>query len=99
MATGGFQPPRKISIRTNSCVLCGFSFIETEITSSGERIVHKRFTQKVKLNPEKISIICDVISNFQLDPDIDKDNRVLNVLERSKMQSSIRRTQTRDMYM
>jgi hypothetical protein len=47
----------------------------------------------------KISIICDVISNFQLDPDIDKDNRVLNVLERSKMQSSIRRTQTRDMYM
>ena len=47
----------KISIRTNSCVLCGFSFIETEITSSGERIVHKRFTQKVKLNPEKISII------------------------------------------
>jgi hypothetical protein len=66
----------KISIRTNSCVLCGFSFIETEITSSGERIVHKRFTQKVKLNPEKISIICDVISNFQLDPDIDKDNGV-----------------------
>ena len=75
-ATGGFQTPRKISIRTNSCVLCGFSFIETEITSSGERIVHKRFTQKVKLNLEKISIICDVISNFQLDPDIDKDNGV-----------------------
>ncbi|CAC5407727.1 unnamed protein product [Mytilus coruscus] len=89
MASSEVCTPRKISVRTNSCVLCGFSFIQIEISSTGERIEKKLFKMKLQLNSERIAIISSVVTGFEVNAEVDKDNGVCIKCFR-KVQQSIK---------
>lgn len=58
------QTPRRIYYKANICVLCGFAFVQAEVTSTGETIEKKLFNKKLKLTEEKISAIRNVLGEF-----------------------------------
>jgi hypothetical protein len=58
--------PERRSYRANVCVLCCFSFIQTEITPSGEKVETKFLTKKLKLTDERVDKIKLVIDSFEL---------------------------------
>ena len=57
--------PRKVYVNKNNCVLCGFSFIQTEVSGTGEETVKKFLKLKLRLNAERIETIESVIDNFR----------------------------------
>lgn len=58
--------PRKLySLIDNICELCGFSFLETEILPDGTKKVTKHLTNKLRLNPERISAITSVLEGYE----------------------------------
>lgn len=58
------QTPRRIYYKSNICVLCGFAFVQAEVTSTGETIEKKLFNKKLKLTEEKILAIRNVLGEF-----------------------------------
>ena len=57
--------PRKVYVNKNNCVLCGFTFIQTEVSGTGEETVKKFLKLKLRLNAERIETIESVIDNFR----------------------------------
>lgn len=57
--------PRKVYFKSNICVVCGFNFIQKEITSTGIEIEKKFTNRKIKLTLERVAVIIQVISNFE----------------------------------
>ncbi|XP_062579361.1 uncharacterized protein LOC134241313 [Saccostrea cucullata] len=49
--------PRKTCVLSDTCILCGFSFIQIERKENGEEKVHKFFETKLRLNTERIDNI------------------------------------------
>ncbi|XP_062569086.1 uncharacterized protein LOC134231180 [Saccostrea cucullata] len=45
--------PRKTCVLSDTCILCGFSFIQIERKENGEEKVHKFFETKLRLNTER----------------------------------------------
>jgi len=59
--------PRKKYIRSNSCVICGLSFIQTEITAKGVEIHCKiLMKQKLRLSHERVVVILRVLEQSML---------------------------------
>lgn len=63
----GILTPRRIYYKANICVLCGFAFVQSEITSTGETIERNLFNKKLKLTDDKVKSIQHVLSEFQHD--------------------------------
>ncbi|XP_046566551.1 uncharacterized protein LOC124275108 [Haliotis rubra] len=68
--------PKRIYCRSNICVLCGFSFVERSVSATGEEKIQKHFTQKLKLNSERIEKIHLVIGDFEREPSCEDSNGV-----------------------
>ena len=68
--------PRRVYCRLNICLLCAFSFVQTEISASGEIKQTKLHNEKHRLNEDKVSKIKLVVSDFTYDPVKDRDNGV-----------------------
>lgn len=68
--------PRRVYCRNNICVLCGFSFIQTDINDKGEKIEKKHFTLKYKLTDERVKNIKQVLQQFEVSSDRDVNNGV-----------------------
>lgn len=49
--------PRKTCVLGDSCIVCGFSFVQHERTADGKDIIHKFYQSKLKLNSERIEYI------------------------------------------
>lgn len=49
--------PRKTCVLSDSCIVCGFSFVQHERTADGKEIIHKFYQSKLKLNSERIECI------------------------------------------
>ena len=49
--------PRRVYDRDNLCLLCGFSFVHTEISEEGVRKEVKLFKQKLKITDDRVEII------------------------------------------
>ncbi|XP_048728332.2 uncharacterized protein LOC125646190 [Ostrea edulis] len=49
--------PRKTCVLSDICILCRFSFVQTEKTIGGEEKVHKFYEMKLKLNNERLENI------------------------------------------
>lgn len=58
------RTPRKIYYNSNICVICGFSFIQTEVTATGRTIERNHTNKKLKLSDERVKKIKQVINNF-----------------------------------
>ena len=62
--------PRKTCVLGDVCICCGFSFAQIEVKTDGERITHKFYECKLKLNALKLANIrnvCDFSLNDLLD--------------------------------
>lgn len=49
--------PRKTCVLDDSCIICGFSFVQHERTADGIKIIHIFYQSKLKLNSERIECI------------------------------------------
>ena len=56
--------PHRLYYSSNICVLCGFTFVQTEVTATGEQKEIKFINRKLKITQEKIDIIRQVIGEF-----------------------------------
>jgi hypothetical protein len=62
--------PKKKYVRSNICVLCGLSFIQTEISPEGVEIYCKQLMKtKLRLSHERVVMIQRVIEQFVLPED------------------------------
>jgi hypothetical protein len=58
MQSAASDTPRKKYVRSNICVLCGLSFIQTEITPEGVEIYCKQLMKtKLWLSHERYSVL------------------------------------------
>ena len=89
--------PRRIYNRSNICVLCGFSCIQVEISSTGERTEKKFLNKKRKLTDERLKAITSVIDNFKHDSNISTNGVCLkcfrNVEKVLQMESGVHKLQ------
>ena len=70
MQSAASGAPRKKYVRSNICVLCGLSFIQTEITREGVEIYCKQLMKtKLRLSNERVLMIQRVIEQFVLPED------------------------------
>lgn len=60
--------PRRIYYQSNICILCGFSFIQTEVLFTGQIVQKKYLNKKLKLTEERIKNITIVVSDFEPEP-------------------------------
>lgn len=58
------ETPKRIYCRTSICVTCAFSFVETSVLPTGEKVVLKHFSKKLKLSVERVNNIRSVIPDF-----------------------------------
>ena len=74
MQSTASDSPRKKYIRSNICVICGLSFIQTEIIpKSVEFQCKKLMKQKLRLSHERVVIIQRVLEQFLLPEDRTND--------------------------
>lgn len=57
--------PRRVYYLSNICVICGFSFVQTDITPSGHKVEKKLTNHKLKLTRERVDNIKKVIEVFE----------------------------------
>ncbi|CAC5383779.1 unnamed protein product [Mytilus coruscus] len=57
--------PRRVYYLSNICVICGFSFIQTDITPSGHKVEKRLTNKKLKLSKERVDNIRKVIEVFE----------------------------------
>lgn len=60
--------PRRIYYQSNICILCGFSFIQTEVLVTGQTVQKKYLNKKLKLTEERIKKITSVVNDFETEP-------------------------------
>lgn len=66
--------PRRVYFKSNICVLCGYAFVQREVTASGETIEKKFFNKKLKLTRDRVVLIQKVLEEFS--PEDETDNGV-----------------------
>lgn len=75
MSTVGNLTPRRIYDAQNICLLCAFSFIYTDILSTGEKQEVKLLKQKLRLTEERIDNVRKIIPSFNI-KEVDKNSGV-----------------------
>jgi hypothetical protein len=76
MAVSGVGTPKRLYCQSNICVLCSFSFIQREITATGELVETKFLKKKLRLTEERIRKIKMVVESFEIDSAHDERNGV-----------------------
>ena len=60
------QTPKRVYLLDNVCIICNFSFIQSEIKPDGSVVVNKYLNLKHKLNQEKINTIEKVVGPLHM---------------------------------
>lgn len=69
MSTENDRTPSPIYERQSICLLCSYSFIHTEITSTGEKKEVKHFKFKLRLTKERIKNVKRILPSFAIPGD------------------------------
>ena len=67
--------PRRIYYNSNICVLCGFAFVQSEVTSTGEKIDKKFFNKKLKLTDQRIKAVTAIVDGFDFHDELHTKRR------------------------
>ena len=59
--------PRKIYSLGNICIICGFSFVNTFIDTSGKKLTKINFDKKLKLTDERQLAITTTLGTIEVD--------------------------------
>ena len=59
--------PRKTNCLGNICIICGFSFVNTFIDTSGKKVTKKYFDKKLKLTDERKQAIITTLGPIEVD--------------------------------
>ncbi|CAG2206692.1 unnamed protein product [Mytilus edulis] len=66
MATESVLTPRRVYDGQNVCLLCAFSFVHTEISSTGEKHEVKLFKHKLRLTDVRVNNVKKIIPSFHV---------------------------------